>query len=401
MARVISDPTNNVVLNFLKWNRACRASRCWVLESYFDQYPPHPPAQPGPTKPIPITDFDLAWTYCREPFWMLWALDKFYDPGFQSPGPGLGSVDGTAGVEEAQAVARTAVENVSAILTGPAQNALTTLQAHMDGPPPGDAAAMAQARATAKQESDTAGASGVITAASRAHAALLALFDCADANDYDAADVAWGLATEASLFTQIYGLKEDWRPWTNARKNLAYNQAHANDIYSMLDITSTGWQGTPGHVGLRDHLANKYKAPPPWSVNTNHTPNADPLSATVPVFITPEFVTRRKYFRGIFAPPATTPPSNWSGSSLKGGTTVWSTYGSDDDGTPTNRSSWVTDTNGHKLQEGTVVPPSGDFNWAFQYTGLTVNQTVVLYVQWTYSGPTTVTDNVTVVVAPA
>lgn len=47
MARVISDPTNNVVLNFLKWNRACRASRCWVLESYFDQYPPHPPAQPA------------------------------------------------------------------------------------------------------------------------------------------------------------------------------------------------------------------------------------------------------------------------------------------------------------------------------------------------------------------
>jgi hypothetical protein len=393
MAGVIIDRQDNVVLNFLKWNHACRASRCWVLDSYFKKPPALNPPTPAPILPDPIISFDLAWKYCRDPFWMLWALDKFYDPFF----PVVPNVDGKFGGIQARTYAMATFDPATAtgavvfpLLSIKARIALSTLINYIRAAPPVPASDLAAARLTVQQELGSQESASQLNKTVRAHSALLAAFDCADGNDFDAASRAWGLATEVVHWAEITEYRPDWSNWWEDRENLAYNLASpgVHDAFGLFDPT------TPPGSNLVTALKNRYGSPPPWAKNTNHSPRADPAATTGPVFS-----SRRHDGYGIGQPAAATPPANWIGTKLKNNPTNWYTYGTNDDGTPTSLSSWVTDTSNNLISNGNYVSPIGSYNWGFQYAGLTPGQTVVLYVQWTYSGPTTVTDNVTTVVA--
>jgi hypothetical protein len=355
------DPPGNVVLNFLKWHHACRASRHWVLQKY--------------NEANAIEAFDKAWSVCNEPFWMLWALDR----------AGAVPSSGGSGGQNARARAMTAVNTVvtSNLNSYPvALAALKTLTNYITPPVggPPTAAQFAADRYNARQLSASLAVSAPpggdipLGPVSRSAAALAAAFDCADGDNIDAADRAWSLATEAIRWDTT-NKKVDLVKWSEDRKALA-----TGDIFNLFDPTSAAGKA------IIDALTKQYSSPPPWSKNTNHQRKLSKSVEGKPIGV----------------PTASTPPGNWIATTTKSGTAAWQAFGTDDD-PPTGRSAWVTDVNNNQLAGGTYIsPPSNNplnYTWGFQFTGLTVGQTVTLNVQWDYQKAPSNTQNVTCVVA--
>jgi hypothetical protein len=381
--RVITDPADNVVLNFLKWARLCTQSRCWVLDSLF-------PAIPGAVPPtaMPVTTFELAWNQLTEPFWMLAALDAANDP--TAIPPALTGVDGAGNARD---LAVAAVAKVIGLLSDDAKKAFSVLQMYVSsrktGAAPPGPVPLAGARLAAGREAAAYGGTDLVSDKARAASALVAAFACADGDNIDAADVAWALATEALHWNAGPPARVNWMQYWTDRQNLA-----KLTVRPLFNPT-TG----PGKA-VCDNLTKKHANPPPWARNTNHTrPWPSAGAAAPPTAPTPGHLIPY----AIVAPGAATPPGKWISTTSKSGYPVWQAFGTDDDGTPQSRSASVSPAGPAGSVSGTYIsPPSGppNYQWGFQFTNLPIGQTVTLVVQWVYPSPLpTVSQSLNAVVA--
>jgi hypothetical protein len=178
-----------------------------------------------------------------------------------------------------------------------------------------------------------------------------------------------------------------WTDWWAAKANAAQKLRDQQ----VFDPTTS-----PGS-DLVQALANKHKTPPPWAKNTNHSRSA-PANVYSDFLDAPATARGLSAFVPISVPAAATPPGSWNAVSKN--PYLWQAFGTDD-GTPTGRTAWVTDANGDTVATGTgTAPPNGSsYTWGFQFTGLTIYQTVNVNVQWTYSSGQPTTQSVTCVVA--
>jgi hypothetical protein len=317
---------------------------------------------------------------------MLWALDKAYDPAAPVAVP---NVDGSAGGIKARDFAIAATRPgtptgnaVNGLLSANSQGAANVLWQYSTGAVVAPAV-FAQQRKIAASEAKAAGGTVLLTARGRAAAAVAAAFDCADGDNIDAADLAWSLATEAANWDATKA-QPTWSACWTARKTLANSGGAGGDVWSLFR------PGVPPGSTLVNYLATKYAAPPPWAKNTDHSPPGKNRFEALPPVPAPAPPPHKHRMHGIVSPAATTPPSNWIGTTSKSGYPVWQAFGTDDDGTPTGRAASVTDANGNQVASGTYISPPANsgYQWGYQFLNLPVGQTVSVNVQWTYPPPT-------------
>jgi hypothetical protein len=337
------------------------------------------PPVPGAAPPAatPVTTFALAWSQMTEPFWMLAGLDAANDPTV-TPAASTG-VDG-AGTARDLAIA--AVDKVISLLSGDARNAFASLKSYIHtGKAAATPAALAEldkARVAARREAAAYGGTDLVSNKARAASALLAAFDCANGDNIDAADVTWGLATEALYWNAGPPAWINWAQYQADRHSLA-NQI-VRPMFNPLSGTGKA---------VCDNLTKKYANPPPWARNTDHT-RPRPVAGAAATAVAP--VLGHPIEHGILAPAAATPPGSWVSTRSKAGFQVWQAFGTDDDGTPQSRSASVSPAgpNGGSVSGTFISPPAGppNYNWGYQFLNLPIGQTVTLVVVWVYTSPT-------------
>jgi hypothetical protein len=334
---VLKDDPNNVVLNFIKWNFGCDKAKRWLLNSEFD-----------PKKYF--TKFIDAWTYCNEPDWLLWSLDRA-NSGFDT-------------VTKALNLAREAIEAAYTVsplyLIGDGtKNALRALQTYLATADHGGITLDDLQKTYLPPATSDAGYTGSIesiTPRGRASWAVVYALQAAVHSDILVADRAMALAYEAVVYDNTNKVVDHYE-WDNKRKTAA------DSIRTAYPLTETD--------PLIAALNARYKNPPPWSKNT----------------VTGTTIGTGGFGGGTINQP--TPGSTWSGSLGKG----YEAYGKDDQTNPQARSAWVSDANGNVIVSGNWTTPPAGYDWAYMFTGLTTGQQVYVNVQWTYSSMPTATQN--------
>jgi hypothetical protein len=356
---VLVDPVDSLVLNFLKFHRAPRKARCWVLESFL----PEPPAlKPYPT-PKCIKTFEDAWKCNPDPFGMLWFLDR---TNLQPKG------DRDTGWHARASAMRAlqAVRDKAGLFEKEQGQAFDALQQQFESGKPIDLTKhWRNARKWADYHEFPNGRAG-ISAKGRAAIALVAGFECAqDGATLETADHAWSMATEALCWDGENGVA--WEKWRKAR----WHEAEKH-VRGLLD------PGDAEHKKMLEHLGKKHKNPPPWSRNTDYS---------VPA--------RGEY--GTSYPPA---GGTWNADIASDGSYYWEAYGSNPAGRLSGVFGWVFDDNDvFLLVTGTHITPPPGSAWAFKFTGLDpyIGQYEFLDVEWDFvSGASIEQDNEVKIAGP-
>jgi hypothetical protein len=344
---VLVDPVDSLVLNFLKFHRAPRKARCWVLESFLPEPPEY---KPYPT-PKCIKTFEDAWKFNPNPFGMLWFLDRTNLQPRDKDGRDTGW--------HARSSAMRALERChKAKHFEPEQvGAFKALQEQFESGKPIDLTEhWRNARRWADYHEYPNGRPE-ISAKSRAAIALVAGFECAQGATFETADQAWSMAHEALFWDKGEG-DVAWEKWRKAR----WDEAEKNfrGLFAPGDVAE--------HKKMLEHLAKKHKNPPPWLRNT--------------AFLVP---ARGTY--DIIYPPAQLPPFVWNADTDSGGSNYWEAYGTDPAGRLSGRLAWVTDVTGLQTwATGSPMTPPTGYKWAFKFTGLSsyIGNDAYVDVEWDF-----------------
>jgi hypothetical protein len=292
----------------------------------------------------PVATFEDAWKYCPEPGWLMWAMARHGRP-FDA---------------RLSQFAASAVGTVQGLLPVNSQGAYTALtnflndsSVDLDGP-----------LTTAKTDLAAFPANRTLSPACRATAALVDAIQCADENSsglqrIEAADRATALAQEAYCLNQLLpgwptGITDPiWKQvrtaWRTAR------DTHAGTV--------RGWVDPANEAAVKRLIRRLWKA------------NEHPPAGAKDTKCDGEF-------GGTIVSPRPNSGDPWTGTSTQSGT-YWQAYGTDN-GTPLNRSA-VAVGGISGSHDGAYASPTGGNQWAFQFSGFIVGESVSLTVTWTDS----------------
>ncbi len=324
----MADNPKNRFLNFLKLNLACVPARQWAIDN---------------ENPILASQYhlDWAWTYCPDPFWMIWGN---YWASRKVPKVTFG-----AAPVRAQVMAIMSQLNSGNKFNQNSQQAYTNLTKYFTDPTVDIDGVLRQAYQGVTDARGDGQDGGYVTVAARAAQALAAAVECHHPRSDD--DVPAMIAAAHAAVEFGWEALDGIGNLVQHRTTLA-GQIRDNDWAGLADADAS--------AGLHQYEQVRLQKPPPWSHDTEARHVGGPVIDTPSV------------------------NSNWYENST---TKNWTTYGSDGGVVVAQRTAKVTDPNANVYWGSSVAASSGN-DWGFSFTGLTPGNAVNLLVTITATAAT-------------